>query len=133
MASQNVWNLSLFEHFFKGFSLYFEARIWIRIRIRVYVLLTTLLFMNKKILSFRPALQVICFLFAIKIYRGPSYRFLLKCSQNGSSIKQTGSCLQNKSSHKGIEGRETYMALGPSQPPNIFSPVSMAMSDIPCL
>jgi hypothetical protein len=25
------------------------------------------------------------------------------------------------------------MALGPSQPPNIFSPVSMAMSDIPCL
>jgi hypothetical protein len=35
MISQNVWNKSLFEHFFKGVSLYLEARIWIRIRIRV--------------------------------------------------------------------------------------------------
>ncbi len=35
MTRQNVWNMSLFEHFFKGLSLYLEARIWIRIRIRV--------------------------------------------------------------------------------------------------
>jgi hypothetical protein len=35
MTSQNVWNMSLYEHFFKGLSLYLEARIWIRIRIRV--------------------------------------------------------------------------------------------------
>jgi hypothetical protein len=27
---QNVWNTSLFEQFFKGLSLYLEARIWIR-------------------------------------------------------------------------------------------------------
>ncbi len=33
-TSQNVWNMSLFEHFFKGLSLYLEARIRIRIRIR---------------------------------------------------------------------------------------------------
>jgi hypothetical protein len=28
MASQNVWNMSLFGHFFEGLSLYSEARIW---------------------------------------------------------------------------------------------------------
>jgi hypothetical protein len=33
MKSQDVWNMSVFEHFFKGLSLYLEARIWIRIRI----------------------------------------------------------------------------------------------------
>jgi hypothetical protein len=27
MTSQNVWNMSLFEHFFKDLSLYLEARI----------------------------------------------------------------------------------------------------------
>ncbi len=35
MISQNVWNMSLFEHFFKVLSLYLEALIWIRIHIRV--------------------------------------------------------------------------------------------------
>ncbi len=35
MTSQNVWNMSLFEHFLESLSLYLEARIWIRIRIRV--------------------------------------------------------------------------------------------------
>jgi hypothetical protein len=35
MTSQNVWNMSLFEHFFNGLSLCLEARIWIRIRISV--------------------------------------------------------------------------------------------------
>jgi hypothetical protein len=35
MKSQNVCNTSLFEHFFKVLSLYFEARIRIRIRIEV--------------------------------------------------------------------------------------------------
>jgi hypothetical protein len=37
MTSQNVWNLSLFEHFFKGFelSLYLDARIRIRIRVNL--------------------------------------------------------------------------------------------------
>jgi hypothetical protein len=35
MTSQNVWNMSLFGHFFKGLSLYLAARIWIRIRIMV--------------------------------------------------------------------------------------------------
>jgi len=30
MTSQNVWNMSLFEHFFKVLSLYLEARIQIR-------------------------------------------------------------------------------------------------------
>ncbi len=30
-TSQSVWNVSLFEHFFKVFSLYLEARIRIRI------------------------------------------------------------------------------------------------------
>ncbi len=35
MTSQNVWNMSLYEHFFKGFTLYLEARIWIRISIWV--------------------------------------------------------------------------------------------------
>jgi hypothetical protein len=35
MTSQNVWNMSLFVNFFKGLSLYLEAKIWIRIRIRV--------------------------------------------------------------------------------------------------
>jgi hypothetical protein len=43
MTSQNVWNVSLFEHFFKVLSLYSEAkiRVWIkvkgRIRIRIKV------------------------------------------------------------------------------------------------
>ncbi len=32
---QNVRNISLFEHFSKGYSLYLEARIWIWIRIRI--------------------------------------------------------------------------------------------------
>jgi hypothetical protein len=31
MTSQNLWNMSLFEHFFKGLSLNLNARIWIRI------------------------------------------------------------------------------------------------------
>jgi hypothetical protein len=35
--SSNVRNMSLFEHFFKGLSLYLEARIWIQIRIRIRV------------------------------------------------------------------------------------------------
>ncbi len=35
MTSKNVWNISLFEHFFKGLSLYLEARIWIRIQINI--------------------------------------------------------------------------------------------------
>jgi hypothetical protein len=35
MTSQNVRNMSLFEHFFKVLSLYLETRIWIRIRIRI--------------------------------------------------------------------------------------------------
>jgi hypothetical protein len=34
MTSQNVWNMSLFEHFFKVLSLYLEARIRVRIRIK---------------------------------------------------------------------------------------------------
>jgi hypothetical protein len=29
------WNINLFGHFFKGLSIYLEARIWIWIRIRV--------------------------------------------------------------------------------------------------
>jgi hypothetical protein len=37
MTSQNVWNVSLFEHFFKDLSLYLEARIWIQIRIRTRI------------------------------------------------------------------------------------------------
>jgi hypothetical protein len=32
MTSQNVWAMSLFEHFFKVFSFYLEARIRIRIK-----------------------------------------------------------------------------------------------------
>jgi hypothetical protein len=39
MTSQNVWNMSRFEHFFKWVSLYLEAMIWIRIRIRVKILI----------------------------------------------------------------------------------------------
>jgi hypothetical protein len=35
MTSQNVWDVSLLERFFKGLSLYWEGRIWIRISIRV--------------------------------------------------------------------------------------------------
>ncbi len=35
MTSQNVWNMSLFEHFFEVLSLYLEAGIRIRIRIKV--------------------------------------------------------------------------------------------------
>ncbi len=35
MTSQNVRNMSLYEHFFKVFSLYLEARIRIWIRIKV--------------------------------------------------------------------------------------------------
>ncbi len=35
MRGQNVLNMSLFEHCFKGLSLYLEARIWIWIRIMV--------------------------------------------------------------------------------------------------
>jgi hypothetical protein len=35
MTSQNVWIKSLFEYFFKGLSLYLEARIRIRIHIRI--------------------------------------------------------------------------------------------------
>jgi hypothetical protein len=34
MTSQNVWNVSLFEHFFKVLSLYLEARIRIRIKVK---------------------------------------------------------------------------------------------------
>jgi hypothetical protein len=37
MTSQNVWKMSLFEHFFEVLSLYLEARIRIRIRIRIEV------------------------------------------------------------------------------------------------
>jgi hypothetical protein len=36
-AKLYLWNMSLFEHFFKGLSLYLEARIWIRIRIRIRI------------------------------------------------------------------------------------------------
>jgi hypothetical protein len=35
MTSQNVWKMSLFEHFFKVLRLYLEARIRIRIRTEV--------------------------------------------------------------------------------------------------
>jgi hypothetical protein len=35
MIRQNAWNISLFLHFFKGSSLYLEARIWIWTRIRI--------------------------------------------------------------------------------------------------
>jgi hypothetical protein len=35
ITRQNIWNMSLFKHFFKVFSLYLEARIRIRIRIKV--------------------------------------------------------------------------------------------------
>ncbi len=35
MLSQNVLNMSLFEHFFKVLNLYLEARIRIRIGIRI--------------------------------------------------------------------------------------------------
>jgi hypothetical protein len=35
MTSQNVWHMSLIEHFFKALSLYLVARIWIQICIRV--------------------------------------------------------------------------------------------------
>ncbi len=49
IRNQNVWNMSLFEHFFKGLSLYLEAkiRIWIRfkvkgrIRIRIRIKITS--------------------------------------------------------------------------------------------
>jgi hypothetical protein len=34
---QTVWTMNLFEHFFKGLSLYLEARTWILIRIRIRV------------------------------------------------------------------------------------------------
>jgi hypothetical protein len=34
MTSQNVWNMSLFEHFVKVLSLYLEARIRIRIKVK---------------------------------------------------------------------------------------------------
>jgi hypothetical protein len=34
LTSQNVWNMRLFEHFFKVLSLYLEARCRIRIRIK---------------------------------------------------------------------------------------------------
>ncbi len=37
MTGQNVLNMSLFEHFLKGLSLYLEARIWIWIRIMVKI------------------------------------------------------------------------------------------------
>jgi hypothetical protein len=33
----NVWNMRLFEHFFKVLSLYLEARTLIRIRIKVTI------------------------------------------------------------------------------------------------
>ncbi len=32
--SQNVWNMSLFEHFFKVLSLYLEAKIRVRIKVK---------------------------------------------------------------------------------------------------
>ncbi len=35
MTSQTVWNISLFEHFFKVLSLYWKVKIRIRIRIKV--------------------------------------------------------------------------------------------------
>jgi hypothetical protein len=34
MTSLNVWNMSLFEHFFKVLSLYLEVRIRIRIKVK---------------------------------------------------------------------------------------------------
>jgi hypothetical protein len=37
MTSQYIWNMSLYEHFFKGLSLYLESRIWIRIRVSIRV------------------------------------------------------------------------------------------------
>jgi hypothetical protein len=37
MVSQNVWNMSLFITFYRGLSLYLEARIWIQIRTRMRV------------------------------------------------------------------------------------------------
>ncbi len=34
MTSQNVWEMSLFEHFFKILRTYLEARIWIHIKVK---------------------------------------------------------------------------------------------------
>jgi hypothetical protein len=36
-ASQNVWNMSLFEHFFKVLSLFIEARIRIKVKGRLRI------------------------------------------------------------------------------------------------
>jgi hypothetical protein len=37
MTSQNVWNMSLFEHLFKVLSLYLETRVRIRITVKVKI------------------------------------------------------------------------------------------------
>jgi hypothetical protein len=34
MTSQNVLKIGLFEHFFQVLSVYLEARVWVRIRIK---------------------------------------------------------------------------------------------------
>jgi hypothetical protein len=44
MTSQNVWNASLCEHFFKVLSLHLEVRIRIRIRIKVMRIRNTAIF-----------------------------------------------------------------------------------------
>ncbi len=38
MTTQNVWKMSLFEHFFKGLSLYLEAKIRIRVKSRIRII-----------------------------------------------------------------------------------------------
>jgi hypothetical protein len=41
MTSQNIWNISLFEHFFKVLSFYLEARIRVRVSIKVTGMIRT--------------------------------------------------------------------------------------------
>jgi hypothetical protein len=51
MTSQNVWDMSLFEHFFMSLNLHLEARIWIRIRIRTRVEKSILALVSKFIIN----------------------------------------------------------------------------------
>jgi hypothetical protein len=68
MTSQNAWKMSLFEHFFKVLSLYLEARIRIRIKVRKWypVLGTFLARVCKN--------QIV--LFCVGIHRFPEGRYL---------------------------------------------------------
>jgi hypothetical protein len=84
ITNQNVWNMSLFGHIFKGLSLYLEARIWIRIRVRVK---TT---RQKKVLKYnRYMVLCVCWLMLLEVdFRNYFLRHCFICRPTDSTVSE---------------------------------------------